>query len=210
MIDSAWQGAPFAIGNDGYLYFCSLDEWVKFPSPLDQVDQRFGELVKIAVLNTNNIWGIDSNGSILNYSPSEFTEGWVVVCPPLPQSGGTPQDIQITSDGIVFCLFAPIGQQNQLFQFDSVASSWKQVASPPDDQLTSFDAIVGGWLFGIGASDNIWEYDSSASSWNQFPNPPPTVPRIISCGEDRTLWVLSEDQKIYQYNYSATLLLKAG
>ena len=84
MIDSAWQGAPFAIGNDGYLYFCSLDEWVKFPSPLDQVDQRFGELVKIAVLNTNNIWGIDSNGSIVNYSPSEFTEGWVVVCPPFP------------------------------------------------------------------------------------------------------------------------------
>ena len=100
--------------------------------------------------------------------------------------------------------FCPIRQQNQLFQFDSVDSSWKQVASPPDDPLTSFDAIAGGWLFGIGASGNIWEYDSSASSWNQFPNPPPTAPMVISCGEDRTLWVLGEDKKIYQYNYSAT------
>lgn len=85
------------------------------------------------------------------------------------------------------------------------AGHW--TAIPSAGEFVALDAAADGWVWAANAAGVLLQYDPQMpQEWVALePQPPcsPQPPLAIACGDDLTLWVLSTDHALFNYDASA-------
>jgi len=139
-----------------------------------------GELVDVSV--GSNAWGVNRNDDIYRRDNGVWTQVPGKLC-----------RITCSDDGTVL----GVNRQDGIFRF--VGGQWQQLPG----QLVDVSAGSSQHIWGVNRLGSLYKWDLNNNKWQQVSTA--TIPggdciADVSVGADGTAFVVTKNQKIYQYN----------
>ncbi|MBV9764153.1 MAG: Ig-like domain-containing protein [Acidobacteriaceae bacterium] len=162
-----------------WLFFFVVASRLGYSQGASPFQQVAGSLKQIQVAPDGAAWGLNSAGSIYNFSPA--TQSWT-------QIPGALVEISVGANGVVWGLNA----QEEIYRWDLQAQNWTYIPG----SLRQISVGADGDVWGINDGDQIYHFDPINQSWQQVPG---SLVQI-AVGFDAAVWGLNAQQQIYRFN----------